>query len=314
MPTESFFTNKKWLWSYLGTGILFAAIYTVSSHPFETLSASTTFASFFILVGIGQMLVITTGPGNIDLSIPNTIALVGSLAFTVMNEANTNIPAGIAVGLLAGAAVGAFNFALIRFVLMPPMIATLASSLIIRSLTIVFFRGMQIKPPTGLAWFVNLRAASVPVIFLLALTAAIVTHIVLTQSQYGRYIHAIGQNLKAAWLCGIDVINYKFVTYILSGMFAGLTGILLAAFTGGATLDMGGEYMLNSIAVVVLGGSSIAGGASNVIGIVGASILLYLITNFLNIVGMGVGLRYILTGVVIVAVIFIGGERMRRRD
>ena len=282
-----------------------------SSNPFATLSATTTFASFYILVGIGQMLVITTGPGNIDLSIPYTIAFTGSLAFHVMGESNMNIPLGIVVGVMGGAAVGACNYTLIRFIRMPPMIATLVFSFVIRSVTIYYFRGMQIKPPAGLSWFVNRRVGDVPVIFIFAVAMAIVMQVVLSRTAYGRYIHAIGQNIKAAWLCGVNVTRCKLVTYMLSGVFAGLTGILLAAFVAGATLDMGGEYMLYSIAVVVMGGSSIAGGDSNVIGIVGSALLLYLIVNLLNMENMGPGWRYIFTGVVIVGTIFLGGEKMR---
>ncbi len=303
----------KWLWSYLGALVVFAIIASVSQNAFFTLSASISFASFYILVGIGQMLVITTGPGNIDLSIPNTIAFVGSLAFTIMNEQNMNIPQGVLLGLLGGAAVGMFNYGLIRFILMPPMIATMASSFIIRTVSIIYFRGMQIKPPSGLEWFVNQRIVGIPVIFIFAVAIALGMQVILTRAKYGRYIHAIGQNIKAAWLCGINVKRYKMITYMLSGVFAGICGILLAAFSGGATLNMGDEYMLNSIAVVVMGGSSIAGGQSNVVGIIGSAVLLYLIVNLLNILGMGAGLRYIFTGLVIVGVIFLSGEKMRRR-
>jgi ribose transport system permease protein len=304
----------KWLWSYLGAITVFGVIAATSQNSLLTLYASISFATFYILVGIGQMLVITTGPGNIDLSIPNTIAFSASLGFALMNETNANIPYGALVGIAGGGAIGLFNYALIRFILMPPMIATLASSLIVRSLSIIYFRGMQIKPPAGLAWFVNYRVGgTIPVIFVVALALAALMQLILTRTQYGRYIHAIGQNLKAAWLCGVNVKRYKLITYALSGVFAGLTGILLAAFSGGATMSMGDEYMLNSIAVVVMGGSSIAGGDSNVIGIVGSSVLLYLIVNLLNILGMEAGLRYIFTGVVIIGIIFLSGEKISRR-
>ncbi len=304
--------RQKWVWSYAGVLILYIVISFVSDNALGTLVASISFASFFILVGIGQMLVITTGPGNIDLSIPYTIALAGSAAMKLMNEANGNIPFGIVLGLVIGALVGAFNFSLIRFILMPPMIATLASSFIVRTLSIVFFRGLQIKPPGGLEKFVNIKIGFIPVMFLLVLAVAFVMHFILSRSSYGRNIHAIGQNIRAAWLSGIGVTRHKFVTYMLSGSFAALTGIFLAAFSGGATLDMGDEYMLNSIAVVVLGGSNIAGGDSNIPGIVGASVLLYLIVNLLNILGLGAGLRFIFTGLVIVGIIFASGERMRK--
>lgn len=304
---------KKWLWSYLGSLVVFLVIAARSQNPFSTLSASTTFASFYILVGIGQMLVITTGPGNIDLSIPYTLSFASFVAFRVMGEADGNIPFGMLLGLAAGALVGAFNYGLIRFIRMPPMIATLVFSFIVRSVTISYFRGMQIKPPEGLAWFVNQRMFGVPVIFLFAVATAAAVQIMLSRTAFGRYIHAIGQNIKAAWLCGINVKRSKLLAYTACGAFAGLTGILLAAFTGGATLDMGGEFMLYSIAVVVMGGSSIAGGDSNVIGIVGSAVLLYLIVNLLNMENMGAGWRYIFTGVVIIATIFLGGEKMRAK-
>lgn len=304
--------RQKWVWSYAGVLIMYIAISFVSDSPLGTLIASISFASFFILVGMGQMLVITTGPGNIDLSIPYTIALAGSAAMKLMNEVNGSIPCGILLGLAIGAAVGAFNYSLIRFILMPPMIATLASSFIVRTLSIVFFRGLQIKPPMGLERFVHIKIGFFPLLFLLVLVIAGAMHLILTRSSYGRNIHAIGQNIRAAWLSGIAVNRHKFVTYMLSGSFAALTGIFLAAFSGGATLDMGDEYMLNSIAVVVLGGSNIAGGNSNIPGIIGASVLLYQIVNLLNILGLGAGLRFIFTGLVIVGIIFAGGERMRK--
>lgn len=305
--------SRKWLWSYIGAVLVFAVISAVSGNPLGTLAASITFASFFVLVGMGQMLVITTGPGNIDLSVPYTLAMAGSVAMKIMNEADGNILVGLAAGLAVGALVGAFNFALIRAMLMPPMIATMASSFIVRTLSIVFFRGLQIKPPVGLERLVNFKLGAVPVLFLFVLAIALAMHLILNRTPYGRYIHAIGQNIKAAWLSGIDVTGNKLATYILCGVFSSLTGVLLAAFSGGATLDMGDEYMMNSIAVVVLGGSSIAGGNSNIPGIVGASVLLYLIVNLLNILGLGASLRSIFTGIVIVAIIFASGERMRRR-
>ncbi|MFA6505020.1 MAG: ABC transporter permease [Treponemataceae bacterium] len=305
--------ERKWLWSYIGAVAVYLVISVVSGNPMGTLAASITFASFFILVGIGQMLVITNGAGNIDLSVPCTLAMAGSVAMKIMNESNGNIWIGVIAGLAAGAAVGAFNFGLIRIMLMPPMIATMASSFIVKTLSIVFFRGLQIKPPAGLERFVNFKIGMVPIIFLFVLGIAFVMHFVLNRTPYGRYIHAIGQNIKAAWLSGINVTSNKLITYILSGVFASLTGILLAAFSGGATLDMGDEYMMNSIAVVVLGGSSIAGGNSNIPGIVGASVLLYLIVNLLNILGLGASLRSIFTGIVIVAIIFASGEKLRKR-
>ncbi len=305
------FLSAKWLWSYIGAIAVFIVIAIVSADPLGTLTASASFCSFFMLVGLGQMLVITLGPGNIDLSIPYAISLTGFVAMKVMNADNGNILWGILAGLLVGAAIGAFNFGIIRFLRVPPMIATLASGFIVQTLSIVFFRGLQIKPPNGLSDFVIIRFSIVPLLFLVVLAVTVVMHFVLTRTPYGRFIHAIGQNTKAATLAAIPVNRHRFLTYVLCGFFAGLTGILLSAFGGGVTLGMGREYLLNSIAVPVIGGSSIAGGNSNVPGIFGASILLLLILYLLDILGFTVGLRYILTGVIILAIIFASSQTTR---
>lgn len=303
--------SAKWLWSYIGALVVFIIIALVSSDPLGTLTASASFCSFFMLVGLGQMLVITLGPGNIDLSIPYTIGLTGFVAMKVMNADDGNILWGVCAGLLVGAAIGAFNFGLIRLLRIPPMIATLASGFIVQTLSIVFFRGLQIKPPEGLSVFVNIKLGIVPLLFLVVLAVSVVVHFILTRSPYGRYIHAIGQNSKAATLAAIDVDLNKFITYVLCGFFGGLTGILLSAFGGGVTLGMGREYLLNSIAVPVIGGSSIAGGNSNVPGIFGASILLLLVLYLLDILGFAVGLRYILTGLIILGIIFASSQTAR---
>ncbi|GHS85271.1 ABC transporter permease [Synergistales bacterium] len=300
--------KQKKVWPYIAAVVVYVAIERVSSAATATLAASMSFASFFILVGIGQMLVITTGPGNIDLSIPYTIALSGLIAMKTMNEVDSNIFIGLLAGIAAGAVIGAMNYLLIRLILMPPMIATLASSFIVRTLSIVWFRGLQIKPPRALSALVNVKIAGFPLIFIFAILVAVIMAAILSRSRYGRSIHAIGQNIKAAWLSNINVMRVKFLTYMLCGVFAAVTGVLLAGFIGGATLDMGDEYMMYSIAVVVLGGSSIAGGDSNVSGIVGASLFLYLVVNFLNIMGLGISLRNIITGLIIIAIIFAGGD------
>jgi ribose transport system permease protein len=303
--------SRKWLWSFIGAVVIFAVISLASGNSWVTLGVSSAFASFLVLVGIGQMLVITTGPGNIDLSIPYTVAISGLAAMKVMNGIDAGIPLGILAGLATGTAIGLFNYGLILFGRIPPMIATLGSGFVIQSVAIAYFRGLQIKPPRGFDVFVSIRFGQLPVLFVFVLAVSVVVHMVLTYSKYGRFIHAIGQNMKAAILSGIRVHSMKAISYVLCGQLAALTGILLSGFSGGASLDMGTEYMLNSIAVVVLGGSSIAGGNSNMPGIIGASLFLCLMTNLLNILNLGAGLRYILTGLIIVAVIFASGEKAR---
>lgn len=134
------------------------------------------------------------------------------------------------------------------------------------------------------------------------------------RSIYGRTLQAIGQNPRAAWLAGLATRRTRFLTYIFSAMLAGVCGILLSGFSGGAALNMGEEFLLASIATVIIGGTSVAGGRASVPGIWGAALFMYLLVTMLNTLGAEAGVRLIMTGLVIILVISIagGGEELRR--
>ena len=142
---------------------------------------------------------------------------------------------------------------------------------------------------------------------LFAVAAALVLH----RTVYGRSVLAIGQNMRAAWLAGVPVGRVRFLTYILSGTLGGLNGALLAGYFRGANVDIGNEYLLASIAVVVIGGTSVAGGNANVPGVWGAALFLVLLLTMLNTFGVSAGVRLLLTGLIIVAVITAAGGRNR---
>ncbi|HEY9348189.1 MAG TPA: ABC transporter permease, partial [Inquilinus sp.] len=259
-----------------------------------------------------QMFVIAMGPGNIDLSIPSNIALSGSVAMIVMAGQDGLILPGLAAALACGLVVGIANWALIRGFAMPPIIATLSSSLVFQSVAIAYGRGLRISPPDGFAAFTTWQVAGVPVMAVAGFALAAIMAVVLQRTIYGRSVLAVGQNPRAAHLAGVKVERTRFVTYALSGGFAGLAGALMAGYFGGASLDMGKDYLLNSIAVVVIGGTSVAGGRANLPGLWGASLFLFLLVTMLNALGTGTGLRLVLTGLIIIAVIVAaGGEKTR---
>ncbi len=140
-----------------------------------------------------------------------------------------------------------------------------------------------------------------------------VAGVLLDRSVAGRTIAAIGQNARAAAIAGLPVQRARLLAYVASGGLAGLTGALLAGFSGGNSLDQGEEYLLLTIAVVVIGGSDVAGGRPSVTGLGGAALFMFLLIAMLNAVGAGSGLRMLLTGLIIVAVITVaGGPRTPR--
>jgi ribose transport system permease protein len=306
---------QTWVWSFVAAALVWLATitYTGGQGAGEILTAALSFATFTIIVGLGQMMVISLGPGNVDLSIPATITLSGVVAMKVMDTNTDLMLFGILATLAVSMLVGMFNFALIRLLRIPPIIATLSSSFLVLSTAISYGRGIRIKPPLPLSDFATLRYLGVPVSAALVLFISVLIYILLNRTLYGRGVLAVGQNMRAAWLAGINVDRTRFFTYVLSALLAGVCGILLSGFSGGAALNMGEEFLLASIAVVVIGGTSVAGGRANVPGIWGAALFMYLLVTMLNTFGASAGIRLILTGLIIIVVIVAaGGEREGR--
>jgi ribose transport system permease protein len=307
--------HEAWAWSFIAaTAVwLMTILYTGGQGAGAILTAALSFATFTIIVGLGQMMVISTGPGNVDLSIPATITLAGVVAMKVMDTDSARMLIGIAAALGASFAVGIFNFALIRLLRIPPIIATLSSSFLVLSTAISYGRGIRIKPPAPLAEFATARIFGVPIAAMFVILISVGLALVLNRTVYGRSVQAIGQNPRAAWLAGLNVDLTRFATYVLSALMAGICGILLSGFSGGAALNMGEEFLLASIAVVVIGGTSVAGGRANVPGIWGASLFLYLLVTMLNTFGASAGVRLIMTGLIIIGVIVAGGGEEQGR-
>lgn len=307
MNALSSLSKKPWTWSFAATAAVWivTVLFTGGASSFGLSHAALTFAAFSVIVGIGQMFVITLGPGNIDLCVPATMTLSGTLALKFMDVSDELILPGLLIAILIGITIGIGNYALIKLLRIPPIIATLSMSFIVQSIAIWSNRGLRIKPPETLATFAISSSFGIPNVALVALLLSIVAWLLLDRSFYGRWISAIGQSTFAARMTGIPVDGTRFVTYVLCAVLAAIAGYLLASFSGGAALNMGSEYLLMSIAVVVIGGTAVAGGDSNVPGIWGASLFMFLVVSMLNTYGFGAGIRLILTGLIIISVILL---------
>ncbi|MTH76148.1 ABC transporter permease [Paracoccus aestuariivivens] len=309
-----------WFWAWVAAIAAFCATWSLSAGGAGGTAlavAALTFGSFSVMTGLGQMLVITMGPGNTDLSIPATMTLAATLSLKLMGgmtgSAGLIVLAGLVSALAIGAGVGVANFALIRLLRIPPIIATLSASFLYQSLAIWSNRGLRIKPPQVLADFTTGRALlGIPNLAWVALIISFGFWVLLNQSGFGRRISAIGQNPRAARLAGVPTARVSATTYVICAIMAGLTGFLLACFSGGAALNMGAEFLLMSIAVTVIGGSSIAGGNSNVPGIWAGALFMYLIVSMLNSYGLGAGVRLLSTGIIIIAIVAAASGRKAR--
>jgi len=300
---------RPWAYSYIAAALTWVATVALNGGAGggALIGAALAFSAFAVLAALGQMLVITLGPGNVDLSIPSTIALSSALSMLVMNEQATMILPGLLAAVGAGMAVGLFNVALIRLLRIPPIIATLSAGLVVLSVAISFGRGLKIKPPDAFADFAAARVLGVPLLAVVAVAAMVALHVLLERTATGRGIAAAGQNLRAARFAGVAVERVRLVAYLASGGLAGLTGALLAGFSGGNSLDQGEEYLLLTISVVVIGGTDVGGGRASVAGVGGAALFMFLLIAMLNTAGAGPGPRMLLTGLIIIAVVAVAG-------
>ncbi len=306
---------RPWIWSFVGAALVYLATvaYTGGHGADGMVTAALSLAIFMVIVGVGQMFVMTLGPGNVDLSLPANIGLASAVAMKVMDGNDSLIALGLAAALASGLAIGVANYLLIWALRIPPIIATLSASFIIQSVDISYGRGLQIKPPPGFAdftnWQIDFFGIGIPILAIGTVAFAALMSVVLHRTVYGRSVLAIGQNIRAAWLAGIPVGRIRFLTYVMSGGLGGFNGALLAGYFRGASVDIGNEYLLASIAVVVIGGTSVAGGQANVPGIWGAALFLVLLLTMLNTFNVSPGVRLVVTGLVIIAVIVAASGR-----
>ena len=300
---------QPWLWSFAGAVLVFLGALAISGGRGAggMITAALSLAVFMVVVGIGQMFVITLGPGNVDLSLPANIGLASAIAMTVMGGQDALVPLGVLAALGSGAAIGLVNYLLIAALRIPPIIATLSASFIIQSLDISYGRGLQIKPPPGFAAFTTAEVAGLPVLVLVTAAMTVLFAIMLHRLVLGRSISAVGQNARAAWLAGVPVERVRCMTYALCGALGGLDGVLLAGYFRGASIDIGNEYLLASIAVVVIGGTAVGGGQATAAGLWGAGLFLVFLQIMLNTLGSSAGMRLLVTGFVIIAVIAAAG-------
>ncbi|MBV8081744.1 MAG: ABC transporter permease [Candidatus Eremiobacteraeota bacterium] len=273
------------------------------------------------ILASGQTFVIITA--GIDLSVGSLIALTGVLMAGVLG-AESSIALGVIlatlVGVSVGGAAGAINgLPVVRFNL-PPFITTLAMMLMARGAAFLYTGGkpIEIDNPAfnyigsgliGVGHAFGIPGVPVPVIIMLAIVAA--GHFMLTRTRFGRYVYAIGGNEEAARLSGVNVFAVKLSVYIISGALAGIASLLLAGRLNSGIPQSGQGYELQSIAAVVVGGTSLAGGRGSLVGTFVGALLIGMLYNLMNLLNVQSYAQDVVLGAVILAAVLL--DELRRR-
>lgn len=306
--------TRRSLPAFAGAFVLWIVTWLLAGHgAWGTLTSSAQSAAFLVLVGIGQMLVIASGNGGIDLSVPYVMTVSGFLTATVMRGSDGGLVLGLAVAIGLGLVVGLVNVALIELIKMPPIVATLAVGFLLNSVATSYSLHASGSGSPAVEAFVSDFHGTWPAFGLFGVLIAFVAALLFRRGSYGRKLEAVGQSPLAARFSGISVRRIRASAYLVCGVCAAIAGLLLATYSGGATLNMGDPYELTSIAVVVLGGSVIAGGYANAAGVWAGALLLTLLTTTVNVAKLGAGPQDIVEGAIIVVVLAVTGAGFRER-
>jgi ribose transport system permease protein len=292
--------------------VVVTLVMILASDTFLTASNLSNIArqvSINAIIAVGMTCVILTG--GIDLSVGPVMALSGTLTAGLMVA---GVPPGLAIGagMLVGVAFGIGNGLFVAYLHMPPIIVTLATMGIARGFGLMYTDGY---PISGLPeWFAVFGRASVwgmQVPILIMLLTYLAAYVLLQHTRIGRYIYAIGGNEEAVRLSGVRAARFKLLVYGISGLTAAIAGLVLTSRLMSGQPNAGVSFELDAIAAVVLGGASIAGGRGVIVGTLLGAMLLGVLNNGLNMLGVSPYVQSVIKGAIILLAIFISRQRHR---
>lgn len=265
------------------------------------------------IISCGMLMAILMG--EIDISVGSIVGLSGVVAaYTITN---LNFPLFIVVPLtiLVGGAVGLVNGFFISYLQVPAFVATLATQCIGRGLTEILTNGVTIRIRndvyTGLG---NSTIGPVSITIFYAVAVLILTWFLLNRTRFGYYIYALGGNKVAAQYSGVNVKKFNMLPYILIGLFSGLGGMIWSARLGSAAAMLGSGFEMDAIAAVVIGGTSMSGGVGTVGGTFIGILIIGVITNGLNLMGINAFWQDVFKGIIIMAAVVFDVLRKRKKD
>src|SRR5215471_2763094 len=274
-----------------------------------------------ICISIGMTLVVLTA--GIDLSVGSVLAFTGAVAAGLLKN-GIEWPAhdlfigfttlGIVVAaILVGSLLGFFNGVMITKFKVPPFVATLAMLTIARGLTMLWTKGYPISSLgakfgyIGSGWFLG-----IPVLVWISILIIIASLIITNKTSFGRYIYAIGGNENAARLSGIHISKVKIIVYVVSGILAAIGGIMVTSRLDSAQPNAGISYELDSIAAVVIGGTSLSGGRGTIMGTVLGAIIIGVLNNGLVLLDVSPFWQQVVKGLVILLAVIVDKFNVRK--
>jgi ribose/xylose/arabinose/galactoside ABC-type transport system permease subunit len=255
------------------------------------------------VIAVGMTFVILSA--GIDLSVGSIVALTGVVLGSALHS-GVPVPAAILLSLTTGAVCGLLNGLLITRGGLPPFIATLGMMSIARGVALLFTDGRPISGfSAGFREISTGRPLMIPAPVLVMIVVYVTAHFVLTRTTFGRYVYAIGGNEEATRLSGVRVGFHKTMVYAVSGVTSAVAAVTLTARLNSAQPIAGMMYELDAIAATVIGGTSLLGGSGTLVGTVIGALIMGVLRNGLNLLGISSFLQQVVIGGVIIAAVLV---------
>lgn len=307
-----YITSRPELLSLCGLIVLCILMCFVSDR-FMTMNNITNIArqvSINAIIASGLTLVILTG--GIDLSVGAVMALSGTFVAGAMIAGYSPVLA-VLIGLAVGIVAGFINGFLVAYAHMPAFIVTLAMMEIPRGIALLYTGGYPLSGlPKSFAILGKGSIAGIQTPILVMFMVYVMVYIVLNQLPFGRYVYAIGGNEEAVRLSGIKVPKFKMLVYAISGLTASVSGVVLSSRLMSGQPNSGIGYELDAIAAVILGGTDIAGGKGHIVGTLIGAMILGVLNNGLNLMGVSPYSQKVLKGAIIILAIYISSSRQKK--
>ena len=258
------------------------------------------------LIAFGMTFVILTG--GIDLSVGSILALSSALTAGLLGS-GMPVTLAILISLILGCILGMMNGLLISYGKLAPFIVTLATMTIFRGATLVYTNGNPITKglsDTFLFQFLGQGyIVGIPFPVIIMFIVFIVLYVLLHKTAFGKSVYAIGGNEKAAYISGVKLNKVKIIIYSISGIMASISGMIITSRLSSAQPTAGASYEMDAIAAVVLGGTSLSGGKGRILGTLIGALIIGVLNNGLNIIGVSAFWQQVVKGVVILIAVLI---------
>lgn len=266
-------------------------------------------SSIIGVIATGMTFVIISG--NFDISVGKIAALGGTIIMSMISMGYSFIVA-LLVALAAGALIGLINGVAVAVIKIPSLIATMGMVVILQGLIFIYTGGYPISGMNPVLSLIGRGyVAGIPVPVIIFFLGVILANIVLRKTVLGRRIYAVGGNEDSSRLSGIDTIKYKIIVFMINGMASIIGGLILVSRLSTATPTAGEGFDMDAIASVVIGGTSVNGGEGSVLRTIIGVLLMSVISNSFNLIGVNIYFQYVFKGIIILAAVGFGSFKKK---